>query len=236
MAIILFKRFKSAVWWLFCLIVFDVGSQVTPKLLVSNIAEWLHSDGWPIPTWLDSTHTDSIVRWIVRSLMSACVCYVFWPLLSKLIFNPFRRQTPATRTIPATNPVTTQALTTARQPISTLSDGRVIANVSPEYLCGFFEHHMTIHAQKLIAPFVGKWMKISGRLENVNDYSEYLSVSLEEYLPPNIHVIFYFNSDCKNRLEILKPGDQISFIGQIPKPNPNTHSKRFMILEECELL
>jgi hypothetical protein len=94
MATILFGRFKSVAWWLFSLIIFDVGSQVTAKLAISNIAEWLHDDGWPVPAWLDSSHTDSIVRWIVRSLMGSCVLYVLWPLLSKLIFHPFRRETP----------------------------------------------------------------------------------------------------------------------------------------------
>ena len=77
MASILFKRFRMVVIWLVVLVVFDVGSQVTPDLAISNIASWLRHDGRHVPFWLDSQYTDSIVHWIVRILITGCIFYIF---------------------------------------------------------------------------------------------------------------------------------------------------------------
>jgi len=40
-------------------------------------------------------------------------------------------------------------------------------NVTPKYLVSFFEEHTSIQASQMAKPFIGKWMKISGRLNEV---------------------------------------------------------------------
>jgi hypothetical protein len=45
--------------------------------------------------------------------------------------------------------------------------GRLVVDVSPDYLRGLFKDHTSIQAQKLVAAYLGKWMRTSGRLGDV---------------------------------------------------------------------
>ncbi len=49
------------------------------------------------------------------------------------------------------------------------SANRVIVDVTPDYLMGLFDQHTSVQAQKLIEPYIGKWIRVSGRLHDVSD-------------------------------------------------------------------
>lgn len=133
-------------------------------------------------------------------------------------------------TSPSPNPVTLPSMPGAAT--TKLSDGRTIVNASPEYLCGFFKNHMHIQAQKLVAPFIGEWIKITGRVENIVDHSpHFLSVRLTEYLQLKLTVFIYFESVWRHKLEQFKPGDQMTLIGRI-----DMVQEMSMDLKKCELL
>ena len=46
-------------------------------------------------------------------------------------------------------------------------DGRIVVDVTPEYLTGLFKQHLNVQAKKLIEAYIGKWMKVSGPLGDV---------------------------------------------------------------------
>jgi len=55
---------------------------------------------------------------------------------------------------------------------------RIVTNVTPEYLATFFKEHLAFQAKTLVAPFIGKWMKVSGFVDDVHDYALYSMVRL----------------------------------------------------------
>ncbi len=49
----------------------------------------------------------------------------------------------------------------------TKSGTRQFASANPEYLADFFKQHTTIQAEKLLAPFIDKWMRVLGSFGDV---------------------------------------------------------------------
>jgi hypothetical protein len=109
---------------------------------------------------------------------------------------------------------------------------RIIVNVSPEYLLNFFKEHTSIQAQKLVSAYVGKWMRLSGQVQDITStYPDRIAVSFNPH-PYVLHVVFmFFDEIWKDRLAILRRGDQITVVGQINDAGPNTVN-----LFHCELL
>ena len=114
-------------------------------------------------------------------------------------------------------------------PPMVLPDGRVMVNVAPEYLTGFFVQHMSIHAKKLAEPFIGKWMKISGQLAEISPGKYSIAVRFID--PPVSFLSMSFKHDWKDRLEILRRGDQITVLGKLTEISRTT-----IRLEDCEIM
>jgi len=110
------------------------------------------------------------------------------------------------------------------------------AGVTPEYLAKFFQDHTAIQAANLIEAFIGKWMKLSGRLNDVRLHRDsFASVSLrrsaveEDVRACNVTMFFY--QPWFDRLAILKRGEELTVIGRIDKVDALS-----LILEECEIV
>jgi hypothetical protein len=52
-------------------------------------------------------------------------------------------------------------------PAARLPDGRTLVDVTPAYLASLYGEHTEIQADKLLEAFVGKWMRVSGSVEEV---------------------------------------------------------------------
>lgn len=120
-------------------------------------------------------------------------------------------------------------------PSARLSDGRILVDVTPEYLTGLFRGHTTIQAERLFDAFVGKWMRVSGRVLDVT--SEHGGSAARAHLvyaeePDSLSVFLSFNdmSIIDDQVRVLKKGDWVTGIGQINSANPS-----YLSLENCEL-
>lgn len=106
----------------------------------------------------------------------------------------------------------------------------VFITASVEQLLDRISGLMPSDAQKIAAPFKGKWLKVSGPLESVSDtLNDQLLVRLVD--PPASRVQMFFNSGWRGRLELLMRGQPVKIAGRIV-----VISEGHVWLENCELL
>ncbi|HEY2034062.1 MAG TPA: hypothetical protein VGH02_10295 [Rhizomicrobium sp.] len=90
-------------------------------------------------------------------------------------------------------------------------------SVTPSYLCDLYEGKTSIQASKLAAPFVGKWLRVSGPLQNVTEPTTdgQFFVSLKQKSISDPLIFLQFGSEWLEKLTIIPRGDIITAIGQI---------------------
>jgi hypothetical protein len=103
------------------------------------------------------------------------------------------------------------------------SEAPVFADVTPEKLMRFFEDHTDIQANARVSSFIGRWMKVSGRLGSVSAGSQ---VSLAGGSP--VHM-FFRKKKWVDRLVALGIGDRITVVGQIALIERGN-----LVLDNCE--
>ena len=117
------------------------------------------------------------------------------------------------------------------EPSSVDEFGRIFvgSNVTPAYLVGLLKQGTVIRAVKQTESYIGKWMKLSGILDDVLPAGGQVMVTFKTNL--SLHdVIMYFNVTWIDRLSILSKGDKITVLGKIDKINVIS-----VYLENCEL-
>jgi hypothetical protein len=98
------------------------------------------------------------------------------------------------------------------------SEGRIFvsADVTSKFLIGLFEKHKTIDAKKLVEPFIGMWMQVSGSLSDVSELKSYgVIVHLKRASLVEATTALFFDQEWVDRLSILQKGSDITVIGQI---------------------
>jgi hypothetical protein len=109
---------------------------------------------------------------------------------------------------------------------------RIVIDVAPEYLMGFYKDHTDVQADKLAENYIGKWLKLSGKVANVVSSSA---------ITKTWHVIlaykagYFMGVDFDNawadQISVLKRGDEIRVLGQIEAFDGSR-----LHLVHCELL
>jgi hypothetical protein len=119
---------------------------------------------------------------------------------------------------------------------STRGDERIFvsASITPAHLLSFFKDRTSIQAQKLVAPFIGKWMKLSGNLDEVlsSNPSRAQVTFSGRGLGSELACVYmcFRTEDSIDRLSILKRGDSMAVVGRI------THADAIQLdLDNCEL-
>jgi hypothetical protein len=118
-------------------------------------------------------------------------------------------------------------------PAARLPDGRTLVDVTPAYLASLYGEHTEIQADKLLEAFVGKWMRVSGSVEEVFATDENgACVAFPHEGPDEPSVMMYFRGKAviDDQLRVLKIGDRITVIGQI-----ESASAGVIVLKNCEL-
>lgn len=112
---------------------------------------------------------------------------------------------------------------------------RIIVEVTPEYLTNFFNEHTAAQANRLLSPYVGKWIEVSGFVVDVYEESDYSSVFLDTDPRPEsyrYYVIAYFrNKKWIDRASVLKRDDCVSVLGKIYRASSTS-----LHLEDCEII
>jgi hypothetical protein len=116
-------------------------------------------------------------------------------------------------------------------PANTENENDVSDDITPEYLAGFFKDHTGIQGEKLVRPYVGKWMTVRGPLGEVEPYNRYFSqVTFAGWGGPTVYMYVKDRKEVE-RFEVLRKGVQIAVRGQIREVNSvNVH------LEKCRLV
>ena len=100
---------------------------------------------------------------------------------------------------------------------TTLPGGRILLSVGVEYLTGLYKGHTDLQADKLMEPFIGKWIKYSGRMENISqDHGSRptTTITFEHSSRPFVAATF-MSDEWLERLSILQRGAQITILGQV---------------------
>ncbi len=133
---------------------------------------------------------------------------------------------------PASVPEPTTAPQVAPQPTPNPGDKRMFVDATPEELVKFYEDHIDIRADKLAQPYIGRWIQVSGPLQNaapeekggvracIHTYDPFMWIFMDIPAPGSVDVF-----------AVKKQGSPVTVNGQIKRIGPHD-----LILENCELV
>ncbi len=108
-------------------------------------------------------------------------------------------------------------------------------SITPEYLVSAFKEHTHVQARKMIEPFIGKRIRVSGQLAEVlSSTPEFAQVTFSRQVPLGeeyVTIYMYFHTRARiDRLAILRRGDSITVSGRIKEV-----SAVQIDLDDCDL-
>jgi hypothetical protein len=115
---------------------------------------------------------------------------------------------------------------------------RSFVDITPAELVGLFADHTSQQGAKLIEPYLGKWLRVTGPLGDVLSNRGFRSqvtfekgsVFDEGYEPVTVYM--YFERErWDDRLAVLRPGSSITVAGRIREVD-----RVHVHLEDCELV
>lgn len=107
---------------------------------------------------------------------------------------------------------------------------RKVLDVTTEYLTGLYTGHTDIQGARLVQPYLGKWLKVTGEVANVSPWRRgYASVDLEGRL--DLGLYFTDKDYVDDRLAVLRIGEPVSIVGEIEKI-----TRTSVWLDNCELV
>jgi hypothetical protein len=92
-----------------------------------------------------------------------------------------------------------------------LEDNRVVVGTNPERLCAFFKDATTAQGKRLVQPYIGKWMRVSGKVSNVGDSH----ISFRNFGVAGVLIIMFFDDKWSDRISVLEMGTTVTVLGQI---------------------
>ena len=111
-------------------------------------------------------------------------------------------------------------------------------DTQPEELIEFFRRHTHVQAEKLVAPFLHKWITVSGNLDEVLDDADFghVAAMIKRTIESKgeeitINVWMRFPRSWLDQLAMLKRGDPITVSGQLAFVNAGK-----VQLERCQLV
>jgi hypothetical protein len=107
------------------------------------------------------------------------------------------------------------------------SGSKRLVNVTPSYLMGLLRgEHTSIQAAKLVEVFIGKWIKVSGALDDVSGVADARLLTFADRL-----AYMLFRREWFDHLSTLRRGDILTVVGQIKEV-----TKSMVILDHCEIV
>lgn len=110
---------------------------------------------------------------------------------------------------------------------------RIFVDATPEYLMGLFEGHTDIQGQRLATAYIGKWLRVSGKLHDILSSRPTSALVTFEHKPHKLTDLYmYFDgTNSVERISTIRPGTAIAVIGKINRINRIT-----VELQNCELV
>jgi hypothetical protein len=110
------------------------------------------------------------------------------------------------RTIYANSPASSSNITPPRG-----SHDRLFVDTTPQYLMELYKDRLKIQGDKLAEQYIGKWIKVSGKVSNVYDNWVLMKEPDNFLKSTNIH----FHNRWKERFHLLQTDQVITISGQI---------------------
>lgn len=115
-----------------------------------------------------------------------------------------------------------------------IKDSRIYIQAKPSELTSIYQGRTELQANKLAAPYIGKWMKVAGKIHDISTPGGRVLVALVDVPDRDFNgVIFlYFSRELwLERLEILSHGHPITAEGKV-----TGLAFPGISLEDCELI
>ncbi|SRR6266404_209730 len=108
-------------------------------------------------------------------------------------------------------------------------------HLTPKYFYELLKGKTELQANKLVELYIGKWMRISGKVTNISESltekTLIISITLTDSILPYPMVAMAFNkAEWHDHISVISKGEQISAIGKIRSVEQN-----WTWLEDCEL-
>ena len=165
-------------------------------------------------------------------VLAGVSCWYLWPLgSSQIITTDHPSQYEAT--IPLLPPANLMAPPRKPLPLTTgeSPSERVIVSETPSYLLRMYSNHTSLEADKLTAPYIGKWMRLSGVLRDVQSPTPagiaVKFISIEKY---QAFIDTWFDDKWLDKLSVLRAGTKIVALCQIQEIQPKS-----MTFQHCEI-
>jgi hypothetical protein len=109
---------------------------------------------------------------------------------------------------------------------------RIVVDVPLEHLASFFDELTGIQASKLVEPYIGRWIQVSGLVDQITSYTGHAEVRLMT-APPREMAVYASFQDAKwiDRLRLLRRKDPLTVFGQIEYVSAVASQLKF-----CELV
>lgn len=108
----------------------------------------------------------------------------------------------------------------------------VIADITASELFGFFNDRTVVQAKSMTQPYLNKWIKVSGKVNNVVEEQGGCSVYLSGAAPgPGLVFANSYDPDWIAEVEILKLNAEVTVLGCVAEVG-----QLVIFLEDCELV
>lgn len=132
-------------------------------------------------------------------------------------------RTTATRDLPET-PLRPSPTTSSKP-----HEEQIFVRATPQDLMAFYEGRTTLQGNQASKNYIGKWMYVTGKVNNTNIVSKTVLVSIR-IMGEGKTIILLFDKEWEDGVSLLLAGQQIDAVGQIREMD---HSS--LTLEHCEL-
>jgi hypothetical protein len=104
-------------------------------------------------------------------------------------------------------------------------EARVVVRVKPDQLMDFYNDRLTSEGDRLVAPYMGKWMSVTAPVHNVSGH--FLTVKISD----DRTTFCIFRPTWESRLSVLTRNEDVTVQGKIRRV-----TRLDLDLENCELI
>jgi hypothetical protein len=106
---------------------------------------------------------------------------------------------------------------------------RIIADITPAFLTGLYKNHLITEGDRDIVPYVGKWLLLSGSLQN--KWKSFKTSVLLLQWGEGHFIVLSFDDIWGDRLSVLRREQNILAFCQVERANSDV-----AFFEHCELI
>jgi hypothetical protein len=173
-----------------------------------------------------------MIDWIMPSILALSL--ILAGVLHFLAARETRKPSPVlqrAQLAPPPRAMAPQMKFPAATPPIVLSDKRILITISPLELFKFFDGHTSIEADRLLQPYFGKWMQISGEVNSVVHVVENIT-QVSFYLDKGRIISMSFAEPWFDTVSMLRKGAKVTVLGQLKR----VEEAGIVALGNCEIV